>query len=155
MPPHLDTYLKQLPVQFPFQDVVIARKKMVLEVYDLQELTVIPPGPAGSLCAYTVTNGEVTSSGEHGPPFTRTMTHMCPATLATPLLTPGPGGATLLVTTCPIAPVAGEPGGRAGTSIHVVSRQRAGERLAIVDLRLDAEARCVTATPVGGGPVEG
>ena len=80
------------------------------------------------------------------------MTHMCPATLATPLLTPGPGGATLLVTTCPIAPVAGEPGGRAGTSIHVVSRQRAGERLAIVDLRVDAEARCVTATPVGGDP---
>ena len=35
MPPHLDTYLKQLPVQFPFEDIVIVRKKMVLEVYDL------------------------------------------------------------------------------------------------------------------------
>ena len=152
VPPHLHTYLQQLPTQFAFDDVTIIRKKMVLEVYDLQQPTIIPPGPAGSLRAYTVTNGEVTSSGDHGPPFTRTMTHMCPANLATPLLTPGEGGATLLVTTCPISPVPGGPRGRAGTSVHVVSRQKAGDRLAIVDFQVDEQARCVTTTPVGGDP---
>ena len=152
VPPHLHTYLQQLPAQFAFDDVTIIRKKMVLEVYDLQQPTIIPPGPAGSLRAYTVTNGEVTSSGDHGPPFTRTMTHMCPADLATPLLTPGEGGATLLVTTCPISPVPGGPRGQAGTAVHVVSKQKAGDRLAIVDFQVDEQSRCVTTTPVGGEP---
>ena len=150
MPPHLDTYMKQLPTRFQFDDGIIIRKGMALEVYDLKEPTVIPPGPTGSLRAYTVTNGDVNSTGEHAPSYTRTMTHMCPAALATPLLTPGPGGATLLVTTCPIAPVAREPGGQAGTSIYVVPRQKAGERLVIVELQLDTVAQSVVVTLVGG-----
>ena len=32
MPPHLHTYLQQLPAQFAFNDITIARKRMVLEV---------------------------------------------------------------------------------------------------------------------------
>ena len=144
--------MKQLPTQVQFDDVTIIRKEMTLEMSDLQEPTVIPPGPAGSLRAYTVTNGDVITTGEHAPSYTRTMTHMCPAALATPLLTPGPGGATLLVTTFLITPVAREPGGKAGTSIYVVSGQRASERLVIVQLQVDTVAQSVVVTPVGGEP---
>ena len=110
--PHLATYMQQLPTQFQFDDITIKRKGITLEVYDLQTPTIIPPGPAGSLRAYTVTNGEVTTTAEHAPSYTRTMTHMCPANLANPLLTPGPGGVTLLSPHVPSLRWHGRPGDR-------------------------------------------
>ena len=44
MPPHPDTYMRQLPAQFPFTNIVIIRKKMVLELYDLQGADRYPSG---------------------------------------------------------------------------------------------------------------
>ena len=92
MPAHLATYVDQLPAQFQFEDVVLRRERITLQVYDLQSPRIIRPSPDGSMRAFTVTNGEVTTDTEHAPPFTRTMTYMCPADIPTPLLTPGPGG---------------------------------------------------------------
>ena len=57
---------------------------------------------------------------------------------------------TLLVTTCPITPVARAPRGQAGTTIRVVSRQKAGEILFIIELQVDSDAQSVVVTPVGG-----
>ena len=92
MPAHLATYVDQLPAQFQFEDVVLRRERITLQVYDLQSPRIIRPGPDGSMRAFTVTNGEVTTDMEHARPFTRTMTYICPADIPTPLLTPGPGG---------------------------------------------------------------
>ena len=92
MSAHLATYVDQLLAQFQFGDVVLRRDKITLQVYDLQSPRIIKPGPEGSVRAYTVTNGDLTTDTEHAPPFTRTMTYMCPADIPTPLLTPGPGG---------------------------------------------------------------
>ena len=92
MPAHLATYVDQLPAQFQIEDVVLRREKITLLVYDLQPPRIIRPGPEGRMRAYTVTNGDVTTDTGHAPPFTRTMTYMCPADIPTSILTPRPGG---------------------------------------------------------------
>ena len=102
--------------------------------------------------AFTVTNGEVTTDTEHAPPFTRTMTYMCPADIPTPFLTLGAGGAILLVATCPVTPVARALGGLAGTSIHVMSKQKQSPIMVIIKLRVDMDNRQVVVTPAGGDP---
>ena len=152
MPAHLATCVDQLPAQFQFEDVVLRRERITLQVYDLQAPRVIRPGPEGSMRAFTVTNGEVTTDKQHAPPFTRTMTYMCPADIPTPLLTPGPGGAILLVATCPITLVARAPGGLAGTSIHVMSKPVQGLIMVITELRVDMDNRQVVVTLTGGDP---
>ena len=96
MPIHLETFAEQLPVQFQFRDIDLQRDDITLHIYDLRTRVVVPAGPPGQLRAYTITNGHVTTDNPEGPPFTPTVTYMCPSDLPTPALTPGPGGAVLL-----------------------------------------------------------
>ena len=152
MPIHLDTFAEQLPVQFQFRDIRLRQDDITLSVYDLRARVVIPAGPPGQLRAYTVTNGHVATDNPEGPPFTPTVTYMCPSDLPTPALTPGPGGAVLLVADCPQAPVASAGEALAGTSLRMVRKQKMAELIVTVKLEVDPEARRVTLTPPGGTP---
>ena len=44
------------------------------------------------------------------------------------------------------------PGGLAGTSIHVMSKQKRGAIMVITELQVDVENRQVVVTPAGGDP---
>ena len=121
-------------------------------MYDLRTRVVIPAGPPGQLRAHTITNGHVTTDNPESPPFTPTVTYMCPSDLPTPALTPGPGGAVLLVADCPQVPAASAEGTHAGTTLQMVRKQKMADLIVTVRLEVDSEARRVTLTPPGGTP---
>ena len=141
MPIHLETFAEQLPVQFQFRDIDLQRDDITLHIYNLRTQVVVPAGPPGQLRAYTITNGHVTTDNPDGPPFTPTVTYMCPSDLPTPTLTPGPGGAVLLVADCPQTPTASAEGNLAGTTIRMVRKQTMAELFVTVKLDVDFEAR--------------